>query len=66
MSDLYFNEKKIILREIKFSLTRKKLVVMTAIRKELSIFILQLPICYILKLILIGANADNAKMKRVK
>ena len=59
-------KKKNILREIQFSLTRKKLVVMIAIRKELSIFILQLPICYILKLILIGANADNAKMKRVK
>ena len=40
---------------------------MRAMRKKLNIFMLQLPIYYILEyVILTGANADVAKMKRGK
>ena len=49
------------------SLSRKKRVVMRAMKKKLNIFMLQLLAYYILEQeILISANAVIAKMKRAK
>ena len=56
----FFNHLRLILN-------RKKRVVMRAMRKKLNIFMLQLPIYYILEQeISIGANVDIVKTKREK